>query len=160
MKQIISLLVFVFAIQAAGNTQDIPEWSLDDLKTAIKNADHPTIFNFWSTTCKPCVEEIPYFQELVKKYDSAGVKLVLVNLDMAEDYPQKIRSFASAHKLMAPIKFLNETNADLFCPAVDESWSGAIPATLLINNKTGYRKFFEDQLSRENLEKEIKAMIN
>lgn len=159
MKRIISLLIFVFTVSGAG-AQNIPKWKLDDLKSAIKNADRPTIFNFWSTTCKPCVEEIPYFQELVKKYDSAGVKLVLVSLDMAEDYPKKIRSFASNHQFTAPIKFLNETNADLFCPAVDASWSGAIPASLFINNKTGYRKFFEDQLSREQLEEEINAMIN
>jgi len=32
---------------------------------------------------------------------------------------------------------------------------GAIPASLFVNNKTGYRKFFEDQLSKEQVEKEI-----
>lgn len=158
MKRIISLLIFVFLMTAA-KAQDIPKWKLDALKAAIKNADRPTIFNFWATFCKPCVEEIPYFQQLVKKYDSAGVKLVLVSLDMIELYPEQIRSFAIKQKFTAPIIYLDETNADLFCPAVDESWSGAIPASLFINNKTGYRKFFEEQLSKEKLEKEILSMI-
>lgn len=144
---------------SAAKAQDIPKWKLDALKAAIKNADRPTIFNFWATFCKPCVEEIPYFQQLVKKYDSAGVKLVLVSLDMIELYPEQIRSFAIKQKFTAPIIYLDETNADLFCPAVDESWSGAIPASLFINNKTGYRKFFEEQLSKEKLEKEILSMI-
>ena len=62
-------------------------------------------------------------------------------------------------KFTAPIKFLDETNADLFCPAVDENWSGAIPASLFINNKTGHRKFFEEQLTREQVDKEIRDMI-
>jgi len=140
-------------------SQEIPKWKLDDLRSAIANADKPTIFNFWATFCKPCVAEIPYFQQMVKKYDSTGVRLILVSLDLVEMYPQKIKTFANRFKFTAPITFLNETNADLFCPVVDTSWSGAIPASLFINNKTGYRKFFEEQLSREKLEKEIKQMI-
>jgi len=158
MKRIISLLFVVLTLTVA-KAQDIPKWKLDDLKAAIKNADKPTIFNFWATFCKPCVEEIPYFQQLAKKYDSAGVKLVLVSLDMPELYPKQIRSFANKHKFTAPVTYLDETNADLFCPAVDEKWSGAIPASLFVNNKTGYRKFFEEQLSKEKLEKEIQSLI-
>lgn len=157
-KIIFTLVVFVAAVVHV-HAQPIPKWKLNDLKAAISNADKPTIFNFWATICKPCVEEIPYFQQLVKKYDSAGVKLVLVSLDLPEAYPKQIASFASKHKFTSPIKFLSETNADVFCPAVDDSWSGAIPASLFVNNKTGYRKFFEEQLSREKLEKEIQDML-
>ena len=131
-----------YAPNVAG-AQSIPKWKLEDLKAAISNADRPTIFNFWASFCKPCVAEIPYFQQLAKKYDSAGVQLILVSLDLPEMYPQKIKGFAAKYKFNAPIKFLDETNADLFCPAVDEHWSGSIPASLFINNKTGYRKFFE-----------------
>jgi len=138
--------------------QEIKKWKLKELSYAISNADSPTIFNFWATFCKPCLEEMPYFQELVKKYESAGVKLVLVSLDLPKAYP-KIKAFAAKHKIYAPIVFLDETNADLFCPAVDEQWSGTIPASLFINNKTGYRKFFEDQLKKQQLEKEIQQMI-
>jgi thiol-disulfide isomerase/thioredoxin len=151
------LLAAAFVVKV--NAQAIPKWKLDDLQKAISNAEEPTIFNFWATFCKPCVEEMPYFQQLAKKYESAGVKLVLISLDLPEAYPAKISSFASKHKFTAPVKFLNETNADLFCPVVDSSWSGAIPASLFVNKKTGYRKFYEDQLSREKLEAEIKNMI-
>jgi len=157
-KFICSILIFVFAI-TNGSAQNISKWKLSDLQSAIKNADKPTIFNFWATICKPCVEEIPYFQQLVKRYDSAGVKLVLISLDLPEAYPKQISSFAAKHNFHSPIKFLNETNADVFCPVVDSSWSGAIPASLFVNNKTGYRKFFEEQLSKEKLEKEILDML-
>jgi thiol-disulfide isomerase/thioredoxin len=157
-KLILIALVLVFAY-ANANAQSIPKWKLNDLKTAISKTEKPTIFNFWATFCKPCVAEIPYFQQLVKKYEKEGVELVLISLDLSEAYPKQISSFATKYKFTSPIKFLAETNADLFCPAVDESWSGAIPASLFVNNKTGYRKFFEEQLSKEKLEKEIKAMI-
>lgn len=159
MTKLIFTLTILISVFVRTNAQDIPKWKLDDLKAAINSADKPTVFNFWATFCKPCVEEIPYFQQLIKKYDSAGVRLVLVSLDLSEAYPKQITSFASKHKFSSPIKFLNETNADIFCPAVDSSWSGAIPASLFINNKTGYHKFFEEQLSREKLQKEIESML-
>jgi thiol-disulfide isomerase/thioredoxin len=159
MKKLIYSILFIFGFCHAVTAQEIVKWKLDDLKVAIRDADKPTIINFWATICKPCIEEIPYFQEMVKKYDSAGVKLILVSLDMKESYPARIKSFASKRKFTAPIKFLDESNADLFCPAVDANWSGAIPASLFINNKTGYRKFFEEQLTVEKLEAEIKAML-
>ena len=134
-------MVFSFA---QTNAQEIPKWKLTDLQAAMKNAEKPTIFNFWATFCKPCIEEMPYFQELVKKYDSVGVQLILVNLDVQQAYPSQIKKFATKQNITAPIVFLDETNADLFCPAVDPSWSGAIPASLFVNNKTCYRKFFEE----------------
>jgi thiol-disulfide isomerase/thioredoxin len=143
----------------SATAQEIPKWKVADLQQFIKEADKPTILNFWATWCVPCVEELPYFQKLVKKYDSAGVVLKLVSLDMAEAYPKKLTSFAQKQNIKAPIYFLAETNADIFCPVVDEKWSGAIPASLFINNSTGYRKFFEEQIPEGQLEKEIQALI-
>jgi len=105
------------------------------------------------------VEELPYFQQLVKKYDSAGVVLKLVSLDLAEAYPNKIAAFAAKQKITAPMVFLAETNADIFCPVVDKKWSGAIPASLFINNKKGYKVFFEEQLSEPEVEAQILEMI-
>ena len=158
-NKIILLFVFAFSLTSA-NAQEIKKWKLQDLEAAIKNSDKPTIINFWATFCKPCIEELPYFQETAKRYNSAGVQLILVSLDLPQAYPKKISAFAAKNKIKAPIVFLDETNADLFCPRVDPNWSGAIPASLFINNKTGYKKFFEDQLSKEQVEKEIISMIN
>jgi thiol-disulfide isomerase/thioredoxin len=158
-SKLILILFFAFSFSSA-TAQEIKKWKLQDLEAAIKNADKPTIFNFWATFCKPCIEELPYFQEAAKKFNSAGVQLILVSLDLPKAYPTKISAFAKKNKIKAPIAFLDETNADLFCPKVDSTWSGAIPASLFVNNKTGYKKFFEDQLSKAQVEKEILSMIN
>jgi thiol-disulfide isomerase/thioredoxin len=157
-RNILVLALFMVAVQTAG-AQEIKRWKLADLKSAMANAEGPTIFNFWATFCKPCVAEIPHFQELAKKYKTQGVKLVFVSLDLTEAYPKKIRAFVQKKKLTSTVVFLDETNADLFCPAVDESWSGAIPATLFVNKKTGYRKFYEEELKKEIVEAEIKRML-
>ncbi len=150
------LLLILCSLQ--GRAQSIPKWKASDLSKAIAEAEGPTIFNFWATFCKPCIEELPYFQELVAKHKDSGVRLVLVNLDMASVYP-KLPAFAKRFGIKSPIVFLDETNADLFCPIADPKWSGAIPASLFINNKSGYRRFYEDQIAKDHLEKELKLLI-
>jgi thiol-disulfide isomerase/thioredoxin len=154
-----SLLLIAFLSGAATvSAQEIKKIKITDLEKTIKESKTPLVVNFWATFCIPCIEEIPYFQETVKKYKKEKVTLLLVSIDMREDYP-KIKSFAAKKKFTAPIVWLNETNADYFCPKVDKSWSGAIPATLFINNKTGYRKFYEEQIKEDKLEKEIMAIL-
>jgi hypothetical protein len=87
------------------------------------------------------------------------VELLLVSLDLPAYYPAKITSFAKDNQFTAPIAWLNETDADYFCPKIDKQWSGAIPATLFINNKIGHRRFFEKQLSAEEVEANIKGLL-
>jgi thiol-disulfide isomerase/thioredoxin len=152
-----TFLIFTFLLLTfCTSAQDIKKIKITDLEKTMAESKTPMIVNFWATFCKPCVEEIPYFQQMTKKY---GVKLLLVSLDLESYYPVKIRNFAAKNKFTSPIVWLDEFNADYFCPRVDSAWSGAIPASLFINNQTGYRKFFEEQLSKEKLEKEIMAIL-
>ncbi|HYO23299.1 MAG TPA: TlpA disulfide reductase family protein [Flavisolibacter sp.] len=161
MSKMIKVFLFtsLFWVALGGNAQQIPMWKLADLQSAIKDAKEPTIINFWATFCKPCVAELPYFQALANQYKDKGIKLIMVSLDLKEAYPKKVLSFAQKLKLTSPVVFLDESNADLFCPVVDSSWSGAIPASLFINNATGYRKFLEEELTKEKLEREIQRML-
>lgn len=125
----------------------------------MAKSDSVLVINFWATFCKPCIEEIPYFESIVKKYQHKKVKLLLVSLDLKDEYPKNIKSFVIKNKYSSQVVWLNETNADYFCPKVDKDWSGGIPATLLINRKTGYRKFFEDELKPEEFERELKKAL-
>ncbi|HEY9364287.1 MAG TPA: TlpA disulfide reductase family protein [Chitinophagaceae bacterium] len=158
MKKIIVLI----AVVVLGNTvyaQSIPKWKITDLENYIENCNRPVIINFWATFCQPCLKEIPYFISQVKKHEKDSIAFLLVSLDLEDYYPDKIKNYAASKKFNVPIVWLNETNADYFCPLVDESWSGAIPASLFINNKTGYRRFFEEEITEEKLEAEIVALI-
>ncbi|MDP4262028.1 MAG: TlpA disulfide reductase family protein [Bacteroidota bacterium] len=139
-------------------SQGVRKIKITDLEKTIKESKTPMVISFWATFCVPCVEEIPYFQEWVKRYEKDSVKLLLVSLDLQEDY-SKIKPFAEKRKFTAPIAWLNETNADYFCPKIDSAWSGAIPATLFVNNKKGYRKFYEEKVPEEKFEKEIMAIL-
>ena len=154
---VIILIVFFFALPVFG--QELKKVKITDLEKIIAESRTPLIINFWATFCKPCMKEMPHFQKLGKKYKKDGVVLLLVSLDMKDAYPDQVNTFIKKKKITTPTAWLDETNADYFCPKIDKTWSGAIPATLFINNRNNYRKFTEEPLSEKQLEKEIRTVL-
>jgi thiol-disulfide isomerase/thioredoxin len=150
-------LLFFSAIATAQQVKSI---KITDLENTIKESKTPLIVIFWATFCVPCLEEIPYFQEKAEQYKAKNLSLVFVSLDMKEAYPAKVNDMAKRLRLVYPVVWLNETNADYFCPRVDTSWSGGMPSSLFVNNATGYHKFFEQPLSKDELEKQIQLMLS
>ncbi len=157
LKRILLLLLFTGIISVKGQT--IASWKVTKLQDYISKSDSVLVINFWATFCKPCKEEIPYFETIVNKYKDQKVKLLLVSLDLPDFYPNKIKVFAEKNNYNNQIVWLNEANADYFCPKVDKAWMGGIPSTLLVNPKTGYKKFFEQQMKPEEFEKELKKAL-
>ena len=59
--------------------------SFEQLKSRI---DEPSkkikVINFWATWCKPCIEEMPYFENVAEAYKDE-VELHFISLDFVED---------------------------------------------------------------------------
>lgn len=155
----IGLIMISIVFSLAGSAQSVRKVKATELATIIAESKTPLVVNMWATWCVPCVEELPYFQEEVKKYAADSVQLLLVSLDFKESFPGGISSFMKKRKFSAPTLWLDETNADYFCPKIDPHWSGAIPSTLFINNKTGYRKFVEEKIPKQQFNTFIEELI-
>ena len=153
------LIVLFFFLGISMHAQEVKAVKVTELSKTISESKTPLIVNFWATFCVPCIQEMPYFQEMARQYKSQNISLLFVSLDLKEAYPVKVNAMVKKLDLTYPVVWLNETNADYFCPKIDTSWSGGMPSSLFVNNATGYHKFFEDQLSKEKLEGVIKEMI-
>jgi thiol-disulfide isomerase/thioredoxin len=143
-----------------ARSQKLAAWKITEVVNyySQKN-DSVYVVNFWATFCRPCIAEIPFLQSITKKYADKKVKLLLVSLDMPDFYPGKIESFANQTGITADMVWLNETDADYFCNMIDKKWGGSIPATIIVNAATGYKKFFEQEFKPEEFEAELaKAM--
>src|SRR4029079_15128824 len=104
MGRIFFILVLVlFATVTYG--QEIKKIKVTELEKTIKESKTPLIVNFWATFCKPCLEEMPYFQALAKKNK---VTLLLVSLDLQKSYPTKTKNYIVKNKYTAPVFWLDE----------------------------------------------------
>lgn len=117
------LLLFGFLMNGLVFTSfaqsTIPTWKITDVEKYINSEkDEVLVVNFWATFCKPCVAEIPFFIEVTNQYKDKNVKLLLVSLDMPSFYPKKIAAFAKKQNWVANIVWLDESNADYFCPGL------------------------------------------
>lgn len=133
---------------------------IEEVVKMIDTSSSPLVVNFWASWCKPCIHEIPWFEKIAADYKDKGVKLVLVSLDFASDYKSKaLHQFVKNNNYTSQIVWLDETNADKFCPAIDSSWGGSIPVTLMVNNKKNYRQFYEFQLKEERFKMELNKLV-
>lgn len=142
-----------------GFSQNIPSVKIEELTHIIDTSQQPLAINFWATWCAPCIEEIPWLEKQAKLYKDKGVKLILVSLDFAEDFPGKIADFVKKNKYHSQVLWLAETNADIFCPQIDKSWEGNIPATLFVDKSKNYRHFIGRQISESQLKTEFEKLV-
>ena len=152
-------LFFLLSMHFFAFTQQIKKMKAEELNAYIAKSEKPLVVSFWATWCSSCNEEIPYFISTIKEKYKTEVELLLVSLDIKSYYPGRIASFAAKRNYNAPIIWLNESNADIFCPLIDAKWSGAIPSTLMINNKKQYREFYEVGMSPLQFERNLKILV-
>jgi thiol-disulfide isomerase/thioredoxin len=152
------LASYLLLLTSFAFTQTVRKVKITEVEAYINNSDHPLVVNCWATWCAPCVEEIPYFMETVKKYSDQKVELLLISLDFAKSYPTKIQELIKKNHFDATFFWLNETNADYFCPKIDPKWDGTLPSTVFINNKTGYRQFYGRPMTDRQIALEVSKL--
>ena len=153
----LGLLVFVLWSSLAI-AQDISVIKLGQLQQILKSENERIlVVNFWATWCAPCLKELPLFEKLSDRNDIT-IRLVSMDMDLDPD-PQKVRNFVSRKKIKSPVLILDERNPNNWIDKLEKNWSGALPATLVINNRNGKRKFVEKELHEGDLEKLIAEVL-
>jgi len=93
--------------------------------------DTTYIINFWATWCKPCIKELPYFEEFNNKFKDEKVKVVLVSLDFPKQLESKLVPFVQKRQLKSKVVVLLDGKYNDWIDKVSPDWSGAIPATYI-----------------------------
>lgn len=139
------------------NASSLPVLNFSEFESAYlkpKENDTTYVLNFWATWCKPCIQELPYFEKL--NAEKENVKVVLVSLDFPNHIEKQVLPFIKKYNLKSEILLLDEANGNKWIPKVSPDWSGAIPATVILKNKE--MKFFEQSFTYIELEKAVQSI--
>ena len=92
---------------------------LDNFKNQV------VVLNFWATWCAPCRVEMPYFENLYRRYRSRGLTVLAISLDKGN--VEGIKSFVDEYALSFPILLDPDGKAERLYP------SFTIPFTYVVD---------------------------
>lgn len=151
------LLALSLGLQAQQGEYQIIK--LGDLEELIsKQDDTVRVFNFWATWCVPCVKELPNFETFNQEIKGTSQLLYLVSLDDLNRSQSKLSNFLKKKNVMSKVMVLDENNPNFYIDRIEPSWTGSIPATLVIGNQT--RGFAEREFhSASDIQNWINSII-
>jgi thiol-disulfide isomerase/thioredoxin len=153
--KLLPVLLFLWSPLSGQNAEQI---RLKDLqKVLTTSTDRIQVFNFWATWCAPCVKEIPLFEKLNQENNSVDVTLVSMDFDL-DPNPDKVNRFVVRKNIQSKVVILTETDPNSWIDKIDKEWTGVLPATLIINTKSGKRKLVQKELHEGDLEKLIEEV--
>ena len=150
------LLFVTFSVQAQEKVTVYDTYD-DFAKNILIEDENIYVINFWATWCAPCIKELPYFEKL--NAENKNVKVILVSLDSKKDLDKKLIPFIEKRKLKSKVLLLADKDYNSWLSKVDADWSGATPATLLLNGKK--KQFAERDFENfDELNQYVNSFIN
>jgi thiol-disulfide isomerase/thioredoxin len=153
MRFIIFCILLIISINCSA--QHIQVIKFNELKQRVFNQSDTTyVVNFFASWCAPCLKEIPAFLQLIDSSQNSKTKVLLVSVDFKTDAKKNLEPIINKYQL-PPIYLLDEPNGNIWINEIDDNWSGAIPATLIVK-KNKKRKFIVTSLTYPKLIKLIR----
>jgi thiol-disulfide isomerase/thioredoxin len=118
------------------------------------------LVNFWATWCVPCREEFPEFARLQAMYAGRGLRVIGVSTDLERDRPA-VEKFLAAQKPGFP-NYRRKSGGDPqeFIDAVDASWGGELPFTVLYARDGRKATVFSGKRSYSEYEREVRRILD
>ena len=145
---------YVEAHLAEGNQVKFPVYDFESFEPLLHKDDGKTyVVNFWATWCKPCIEELPYFEKVNAEQKGNNVEVLLVSLDMPNMWKSRLEPFVEKKGIQSQVVILDDPKQNEWIPKVDKDWDGGIPATLIY--KKDKRSFYAHGFTYEELNTEL-----
>ncbi len=150
---LLSLLAIMLTSFAFAQTPQKITFS-DLEKRLAQGGDTLYVVNFWATWCKPCIAELPYFEQAHTRYKANKVKVLLVSMDFPNELEKRVVPFIKKRNLKPEVVLLEDPDPNTWINKVNPQWQGDIPATVLYKNSRR-----QDFKSGEIKEEELNTLI-
>jgi peroxiredoxin len=105
---------------------------IDRIRALVNNRTQKLrLINIWATWCVPCVQEFPDLVTLNHMYRDRGYEMVSISLDDSVNQAKALR-FLQKNQSSSANYIYAGADKYTFMEALDSSWQGALPYTMLI----------------------------
>lgn len=162
MKKAVGVLILGVVLNfnplRAQEVDSVPIVGFEYVQQLMQQKNDTTyVINFWATWCKPCIKELPHFTSLQAHYTGKKLKVILVSLDFKKNYHTALMPYLKKNNITTQVVLLYEPDANSWIEKVDKNWSGAIPATLILNKTKS--SFFEQDFEEKELHTIVESFL-
>lgn len=138
--------------------KDINLVGSDDVFSVIDNKGKVVIINFWYTSCTPCVQELPHFDSLYKKYSDDVVVIAIHEASIYNSNPQAVKDFISSQFEGFSILFgYDDLNSQYYSIlGGKQAW----PMTIIVDQEGVVSFVRQGSLTHDALEAEIVKLLD
>lgn len=142
----------------AANPPSVTQIDDAKIKQLLKPGGQPLLVNFWATWCAPCIEEFPDLVKIDAEY-RGKIDFITVSLDYLEELNTGVPKFLSEMKAEMPTYVLISADENTLVSSVSKDWSGALPFTILYNEKGEIIYTRQGKVNYETLKGEIEKTL-
>jgi peroxiredoxin len=135
-----------------------PDFTLTDLTGKKRHNSEwdgkVVVINFWATWCPPCIQEIPRFINIQKKYADQGLQFIGIALDT----PENVQNFVQRVKINYPILVAEEDQVIAIAHQFGNH-TGALPFTVIIDRQGNMVLQTPGEMDQTTIENLIKPLL-
>ena len=131
---LLATALVVFARSAASEQVKLVRPEQYRARVVAAKKGRVVLVNFWATWCDPCREEMPALVSAAKGFSAKDVAVALVSTDSLKKTAD-VEKFLASGKIPFVCWQVKSTDPQRFIDAVDKSWNGAVPYTLVYDRK-------------------------
>ncbi len=121
---------------------------------AANKTENFRLVNVWSTTCAPCIAELPDFVIANRMYRKRHFEMYTLTIDPPEGKAGALKVLQKHHVSCSNLIFAS-SDRDQLAEALDPKWEGPVPYTILIAPGGEVVRRWKDEVDPADLKKEL-----
>jgi peroxiredoxin len=149
--------------------QSIEKWNAEPVKLekidaaglrklAENKTENYRLINLWSTTCAPCIAELPEFVTVNRMYRGRHFEMFTLTTD-SPDRQEEALKVLEKHHVSCTNYIFNSDDRDQLAEALDPKWEGPVPYTILIAPGGEIVQRWKDEIDPAELKSEISTKL-
>jgi len=136
--------------------KQIDEAGLREL--AANKTEKYRLITLWSTTCAPCIAELPEFVTINRMYRRRHFEMYTLTTDPPDRHDAALKVLRNNH-VSSTNHIFHSDDRDRLAEALDSQWEGPVPYTILIAPGGRFVRRWKDEVDPAELKTEISNLL-